>query len=384
MNLEINATPVFEMNWEALHKGYRYLLNQGGSRSSKSYSLLQLIITLCLKSKISISIVRQSFPSLRASIMRDFFEILKEMNLYQETNHHKTEHTYFFKNGSSVEFFATDSEQKIRGRKRDILYCNEANELSFEVFNQLVLRTSGQVFIDFNPSDTEHWIYDLLKDESKTVLIKSTYKDNPFLTKEQVEYIENLINVDENYYKIYALGERPTATTRVYSHFKQYVDEPEYTDWCYGLDFGYTHNTALVKVMYVGSKIYVKEILFEGKLTAVDLKNKLSFLIEDKKPIYCDWARPEVIEELKRAGFNVKEAIKDVKAGINCIKSSEIYIYHESTNLLKEYKLYSWKSKGDVIYDEVIKLNDDLLDALRYGVYSHKKKKGNVEFLKFY
>jgi len=136
--------------------------------------------------------------------------------------------------------------------------------------------------------------------------------------------------------------------------------------------------------MYVGSKIYVKEILFEGKLTAVDLKNKLSLLIEDKKPIYCDWARPEVIEELKRAGFNVKEAIKDVKAGINCIKSSEIYIYHESTNLLKEYKLYSWKSKGDVIYDEVIKLNDDLLDALRYGVYSHKKKKGNVEFLKFY
>jgi len=159
------------------------------------------------------------------------------------------------------------------------------------------------------------WIYDLLKDESKTVLIKSTYKDNPFLSKEQVEYIENLINVDENYYKIYALGERPTASTRVYSHFKQYVDEPEYTDWCYGLDFGYTHNTALVKIMYVGSKIYVKEILFEGKLTAVDLKNKLSFLIEDKKPIYCDWARPEVIEELKRAGFNVKEAIKDVKAG---------------------------------------------------------------------
>lgn len=384
MNLEINATPVFEMNWNALNKGYRYLLNQGGSRSSKSYSLLQLIIALCLKSKISISIVRQSFPSLRASIMRDFFEILKEMNLYQETNHHKTEHTYFFKNGSSVEFFATDSEQKIRGRKRDILYCNEANELSFEVFNQLVLRTSGQIFIDFNPSDTEHWIYDLLKDETKTVLIKSTYKDNPFLSKEQVEYIENLINVDENYYKIYALGERPTATTRVYSHFKQYVDEPEYTDWCYGLDFGYTHNTALVKIMYVGSKIYVREILFEGKLTAVDLKNKLGYLIEDKKPIYCDWARPEIIEELKRAHFNVKEAIKDVKAGINYVKSSEIYIYHESTNLLKEYKLYSWKSKGDIIYDEVIKLNDDLLDALRYGIYTHKKKKGNVEFLKFY
>jgi len=114
--------------------------------------------------------------------MRDFFEILKDLNLYKESKHHKTEHTYYFDNGSSVEFFATDSEQKIRGRKRNILYCNEANELSFEVFNQLVLRTSGQVIIDFNPSDTEHWIYDILKDD-KSILIKSTYKDNVFFIK---------------------------------------------------------------------------------------------------------------------------------------------------------------------------------------------------------
>lgn len=383
MNLDINATPVFEMNWNALVNGYRYLVNQGGSRSSKSYSILQIIIALCLKDKISVSIVRQSFPSLRASIMRDFFEILKDLDLYSESQHHKTEHTYFFKNGSSVEFFATDSEQKIRGRKRNILYCNEANELSFDVFNQLVLRTSGQVIIDFNPSDTEHWIYDLLKSE-KSILIKSTYKDNVFLSKEQKEYIENLINVDENYYKIYALGERPIASTRVYSHFKQYIDEPEYSDWCYGLDFGYTHQNAMVKIMYVGSKIYVKEVLYQGKMTAVDLKDHLKTIIDDNKPIYCDWARPEVIEELKRSGFNVKEAIKDVKAGINHLKSSEIYIHHESVNLLKEYKLYSWKSKGDLIYDEVIKLNDDLMDALRYGIYTHKKKKGSGEFLKFY
>jgi len=383
MNLDINATPVFEMNWNALVNGYRYLVNQGGSRSSKSYSILQIIIALCLKDKISVSIVRQSFPSLRASIMRDFFEILKDLDLYSESQHHKTEHTYFFKNGSSVEFFATDSEQKIRGRKRNILYCNEANELSFEVFNQLVLRTSGQVIIDFNPSDTEHWIYDLLKSD-KSILIKSTYKDNAFLSKEQKEYIENLINVDENYYKIYALGERPIASTRVYSHFKQYIDEPDYSDWCYGLDFGYTHQNAMVKIMYVGSKIYVKEVLYQGKMTAVDLKDHLKTIIDDNKPIYCDWARPEVIEELKRSGLNVKEAIKDVKAGINHLKSSEIYIHHESVNLLKEYKLYSWKSKGDLIYDEVIKLNDDLMDALRYGIYTHKKKKGSGEFLKFY
>lgn len=383
MNLQINATPVFEMNWNPLSQGYRYLVNQGGSRSSKTYSILQLIITLCLQSKISVSIVRQSFPSLRASVMRDFFEILKEMNLYTESQHHKTEHTYFFKNGSSVEFFSTDSEQKIRGRKRNLLYCNEANELTFDVFNQLVLRTSGQIFIDFNPSDTEHWIYDLLKDE-KSILIKSTYKNNPFLTISQVEYIENLINVDENYYKIYALGERPIASTRIYSHFKQYIDEPQFIDWCYGLDFGFSHVSALVKIMYVGSRIYVQELLHQSKLTSSDLVTRLREVIKDNKPIYCDYARPEIIEDLKRSGFNAKEAIKDVKAGINTIRSEEIYIHHESTNLLKEYKLYSWKSKGDLIYEEPIKLNDDLLDALRYGVHTHKKKKGSSEFLKFY
>lgn len=383
MEMTINATPVFEKNWSCLLENYRYIINQGGSRSSKTYSLLQLIITLCLQSKISVSIVRQSLPSLRASIMRDFFEIVKDLGLYAESRHNKTEHLFHFKNGSYVEFLATDSEQKIRGRKRDILYCNEANELSFEVFNQLVLRTKGQIFIDFNPSDTEHWIYDLLKDE-KSVLIKSTYKDNPFLSQDQREYIENLINVDENYYKIYALGERPIATTRVYSHFKQYIDEPQYTDWCYGLDFGYTHNTAMVKVMYVGNKIYVKEVLYKNKLTSGDLTNEIKGLIDDNKPIYCDYARPEIIEDLKRSGLNVKEAVKDVKAGINMVKSSEIYVHHESVNLLKEYKLYSWKSKGDLIYDEVIKLNDDLLDAMRYGIYTHKKKKGSGEFLKFY
>lgn len=382
MTLEIQHTDVFQWNFESYNKEYKYIVNQGGSRSSKSISILQCLIIIALRDKIKVTIVRKTLAACK-SIMEDFFYLIELYGLYDREKHNKSGATYLFKNGSMFEFMGTLDIQKLKGRKRDILYCNEANEIGEDEWIQLVLRTSGQIFIDFNPSDTEHWIYDLLKDE-KSILIKSTYKNNPFLSKSQVEYIENLINVDENYYKIYALGERPIASTRIYSHFKQYIDEPQFIDWCYGLDFGFSHVSALVKIMYVGSKIYVQELLYQSKLTSSDLVTRLREVIKDNKPIYCDYARPEIIEDLKRSGFNAKEAIKDVKAGINTIRSEEIYIHHESTNLLKEYKLYSWKSKGDLIYEEPIKLNDDLLDALRYGVHTHKKKKGSSEFLKFY
>ena len=381
MDLKIQATKVFNNNFNAFNNDYRFIVNQGGSRSSKTYSIIQLLIVLCLKNKLAISIVRQSFPSLRSSVMRDFFEILKDMKIYDESQHQKTEHIYRFKNGSVVEFFSTDSEQKIRGRKRDILYCNEGNELSFEVFNQLVLRTSGKVFIDFNPSDTEHWIYDLINQEN-TILIKSTYKDNPFLERSQVDYIENLINVDENYYKVYALGEKPTSQTRIYTHFKQYMDELILDDFCYGLDFGFNHPTALLQTSFIDNKVYVKELIYKSNLTTADLIREMNNLNLDKrKPFYCDSARPEVIEELRRSGYNSKSADKQVKEGIDKVKSIEVFIHYESLNILKEYKLYSWKTDKERILDEPVKENDDALDALRYSIYSHHKNKGKGKYV---
>jgi phage terminase large subunit len=196
--------------------------------------------------------------------------------------------------------------------------------------------------------------------------------------------IENLINVDEQYYRVYCLGERPISTTRIYSHFKQYVDEVEYSDHCYGLDIGYNHAMALIKVKYSGEKIYVNELLYENKLTISDLMFKVKDLIKDRQPIYVDSARPDVIEELRIIGLNSQGSNKQVKEGIDYVKSKEIYIHTESVNLWKEYKLYSWKSKGDQIFDEPIKMNDDGLDALRYGIFTHKKKKFNSEYTKIF
>lgn len=382
--MTIDATDVFHRNWQAYNDdSIRFIVNQGGSRSSKTYSILQLIIVLCLKNaNLKVSVVRETFPALRSSVLRDFIEILKNMDIYDQQQHSKTEHTYSFRNGSMVEFFSTDSDQKIRGRKRDLLYMNEGNEIPFDVYNQLVMRTSGKVMIDFNPSDTDHYLYELIEqDDAK--LIKSTYKDNVFLSEEQKEYIENLINVDENYYKIYALGERPTSTTRIYSHFKHYDIEPQqFDDISYGLDFGFTHPTALVQVKYRGNQVFVKELIYQSGLTSMDMITKFNEMgIDRSVSLYCDSARPEIIQELQRNGYyKAVAANKNVKPGIDRIKSLEVFIDVSSHNIWRESRNYNWRVLKDNITEEPVKLNDDAMDAMRYAIYSHMKSVKGVPF----
>jgi len=384
MELQIDHTIVFSKNLKAFEDGKRFIVNQGGSRSSKTYSIIQLLIFLCLtKPKLQVSIVRKSFPSLRGSVLRDFLEVMNNLNIYDENNHNKTEQRYSFDNGSTLEFFSIDNAQKVRGRKRDICYCNEGNELTFDDFQQLSLRTTSTLFIDFNPSDTEHFLYDLMKDD-RSILIKSTYKDNIYLSKDIITEIENLINVDENYYKVYALGERPISTTRIYSHFRQYVDEPPIDDWCYGLDFGYNHPAVLVKVKWSSGKIYIEEKIYETKLTINELIQKVSQIVNDGKTVYCDSARPDIIEELRRLGVKSIMSNKQVKEGINEVKSNEVYVHCDSVNTWREYKLYSWKSKGDQVFDEPIKVHDDAMDAIRYAIFTHKKKKFNDFYTKVF
>jgi len=375
-SLELKTTPVFSKNWDVINnEKIRFVINQGGSRSSKTYSICQLLIVLCLKQPgVMISIVRKSFPSLRASVMRDFFEVMRELNLYKTTEHHKTENIYNFDNGSSVEFFAVDDEQKLRGRKRDILWANEANELNFEEYTQLNMRTTGKLIFDFNPSDNFHWLYDLIsRPESK--LIHSTYKDNPFLEEALVKEIENLINVDESYYRIYALGEKGTGKTTIYTHWKYYEDLPETKTKIYGLDFGFNHPMSLLEVNFIDNKAYVRELVYESGLTVDDLILRMSSLeVSKKHEMICDGARPEMIEEIKRAGYMAKSAVKEVKKGIDSVKSTELYIHKESLNVVKETASYKWKTNGDVILDEPVKMYDDAMDAMRYAIHWWKLK----------
>ncbi len=161
--MEINSTIIFKKNWSALQeKGVRFVINEGGSRSSKTYSLCQMVIVYCLQNPNKVvSIIRKTFPALRATVMRDFLEILKDLDIYEKTNHNMSENIYRFPNGSIVEFFSVDDEQKIRGRKRDIAWCNEANELFYDDFTQLNMRTETKLIFDYNPSDSSSWLYEL-------------------------------------------------------------------------------------------------------------------------------------------------------------------------------------------------------------------------------
>lgn len=391
--LTLKHTGVFRKNLEALDdKQIRFVVNQGGTRSSKTYSLCQLVIYYCLNNEgKTISIVRKSFPALRASVMRDFFEIMNDLELYSERNHKKVENIYTFDNGSSVEFFSLDDAQKVRGRKRDFLWCNEANELSFEDFNQLNFRTSDKLFFDFNPSDDEHWLYNILEKQDAT-LIHSTYKDNTFLPTSLVKEIEDLIQVDQDYYNIYALGLPSKSTHTIYNHQKPYIDElPRYDDVILGLDFGFKHSTALIMCSFREDVCYTKELIYETHLTSEDLVEKMNKVYTDNglkkgQMVVADYARPEMIEELNRNGFNVVNAIKNVKEGIDAVKTYKLFYHHMSLNMSKEFRNYKWKSQGDRLLDEPIKLFDDALDAMRYAILYHKKNKrstGGYDFASF-
>jgi phage terminase large subunit len=214
--MDIKATAIFEKNYEAILGDKRFIINEGGSRSSKTYSLCQLMIIYCLQNNNKVvSVIRKTFPALRATVLRDFIEILKEIGLYKQEMHNKSEHIYTFANGSMIEFFSVDDEQKIRGRKRDIAWCNEANELYFDDFTQLNMRTEDKLIFDYNPSDSASWLYELPAEES--IKIKSTYKDNPFLPESIKAQIEDLARTDEALYQIYALGEKAISKSNIYS-----------------------------------------------------------------------------------------------------------------------------------------------------------------------
>ncbi len=369
MAMEIKATNIFQRNYQALsNSGVRFIINQGGSRSSKTYSLCQLIIVYCLQNPNKVvSIVRKTFPALRATVMRDFFEIMKDLNIYEKTSHNMSENIYRFNNGSIVEFFSVDDEQKIRGRKRDIGWCNEANELWFDDFQQLNMRTEQKLIFDYNPSDSVSWLYELPQDES--ILIKSTYKDNPFLPESIKRQIEDLKRTDEAQYQIYALGEKAISRTNIYNTWDFISEKPmRFKNYVYGLDFGYNHPTALMRVYWCDNDIYIEPVIYESYLTTSELIEKFKTLgINQTDDILADYSRPEIIAEMQNAGYNVNNANKVVKQGIDYVKSFKVYA-KDDKRIIREYENYKYKKIGDMITDEPIKMFDDAMDAVRYAV----------------
>jgi phage terminase large subunit len=345
---------------------------QGGSRSGKTYNILiWFIVKLLQEDGKTLTIVRQSLPSIKGTVLRDFIDILTRLGIYSEDNHNKTDQIYSL-NGNIIEFVSADQPQKIRGRARTYLFCNEANELSYEAWMQLIMRTEGKTVIDYNPSDVSSWIYDQVIPRHDADFYITTFRDNPFLPPELVAELERLKDADPNYWQIYGLGERGMSQDLIYTHYKTIDTIPENGEVVWGIDFGYNNPTAVVRVTIYDSVIYAEEKLYETRLTTEDLILKLKELnIGPNEELFCDAAEPKTIESLSRAGFNAKPANKDVTEGIRTVKGLPLFVQQDSVNLLKEFLNYRWKvDRNGVKLDEPSKHSDHACDALRYAVFS--------------
>jgi phage terminase large subunit len=350
----------------------RIQVHQGGTRSGKTYSLLLVLIELAYKNTnagATITIARKTFPALRASVMRDFFEILNRENIYNEAHHNKSDATYILF-GNLVEFISIDQAQKVRGRKRDVLFINEANELALEDWRQLLIRTTGNILLDYNPSDEFHWLYEQVIPREDAAFFKTTYLDNPFLDAALVAEIERLKDADENFWRVYGLGERGQSRSTIFNHYIQTEDVgPDWKLLAYGLDFGYTNDpTAAVAVYTNGNQLLFDEVLYQSGLANRQIAKLLDV---GKAPIIADSAEPKSIDELHGYGLNVHAARKgpdSVRSGIQYLHSKPLYITARSVNLLKELRNYKWREdKNGRILNEPVDAFNHAIDAARYA-----------------
>ena len=355
-----------------LNSDAKIIAEQGGTRSGKTYNiLLWIIFQFCTQNKGQvISICRRTFPSLRATVMRDFIDILKKYELYSEANHNKTNSEYTL-NGNLVEFISIEDGQKIRGRKRDLLFINEANEINYEQWNQLVYRTTGKIILDYNPSDEYHFIYDKIINREDCEFHVTTYKDNPFLEKSIVEEIERLKYTDEVYWRIYGLGERGVSRATIFQFSESEIpQEAEFL--AAGMDFGYSNDpSTYVNVYRLGDNLYAEEILYRTKMTTSDI-NQFLRSIEIKGIIYGDSAEVRLIEELRRMGHPIRPTVKgqdSIRAGIDVLKRYKLHI--KGDHFIQEMRNYKWKEdKTGKLTNSPQEGNDHLIDAFRYATYN--------------
>ena len=370
----IAPTRVAVETQKAIDDGYRIIVHQGGTRSGKTYGIQDLLIGLAYRTNLTISVCSISLPHLKKGAMRDWRELMESKGDYSPSFHNMTDLLYQYPLGGYMEFFSVDDAKRVRGPGRDVLHINEANLLSLETWRQLSIRTKKVIIIDYNPADEFHWIYDEVIPRSDCKFIQTTYKDNPFLSREQIAEIEQLKNIDENFWKVYGMGERGTSQHTIFHKFDLYdgID----LDYHFGLDFGFNHPSALTKVSQGDQDLYLEQCFYKSHVTTPQLIDEIKPIVGHKY-VYCDTARPEVIEELRQAGINAWGANKNVKEGIDFMRSHRIFVHRNSVDLQKEMRSYKWKTKpnGDII-DEPVKAFDDLIDAARYGAMGFKNQGG--------
>lgn len=364
--MEIKTTRVFQ---DLLESDKRINVFQGSSRASKTYNILIYFVYKLLNEDNKIlSVVRKTLPALKGSVLRDLKEILLLFDVYDPNAWHQAD-GYYQLGTNIIEWFSIDDETKVRGRKRDYLFINEATEVSNDEYTQLVLRTSDLIVLDLNPSLWQSWIYDLENlDDVKYNII--TYKDNPFLPETQVQEIEKLRDRDPNLWRIFGLGLKGMATKMVFTHQQIYDELPKDAKLLgYGIDWGYSDPSTLVAVYKNKDGIYVEEKLYLKNITIPDFIYKIKDLgLNLNDDFIADSANPQAIEELKRNHINCKPVKKNsILHGIDLLKRNNFYVNTNSKNLLNELQSYVWKvDKNGNNLDEPVDNNNHIIDGIRY------------------
>ena len=380
-------TRVFRENAKLIGQ-HRIVVNQGGTSSSKTYSTLQLLYMIAAKSKQPklISVVSESMPHLKRGAMRDFENILKHNGLYKKDNHNKTDSTFSI-GVSKIEFFSADNDAKLRGARRDILYMNECNNMSYEAYNQLEVRTKQLVLLDYNPV-ASFWVHDKVLPQDNIGFFKSTYKDNDHLDSEIVKSIEARQYTDPNWWKVYGLGEVGSLEGVVFNNWDTTKEWPSEWKWqAFGQDFGFTNDpSALVEVVQAHGELYVRQHIYHKGLTNQDLANKYHSLdIPRRADIIADSAEPKSIEEIKRMGWNIRPAHKgkdSILNGIDILKRYKINVDINSLDLINELRHYQWaKDKDGNLLNKPIDDYNHALDAFRYVALNKiGKPKARIRF----
>jgi phage terminase large subunit len=368
----------------------------GGTSAGKTFGILPLLIeTATVTNGVSISVVSETIPHLKKGAIKDFQKIMKSTNRWHDERYNKTDRVYTFANGSYIEFFSADSEGRVRGPRRDILYLNEANNLLFDTYYQLAIRTAQTIWLDFNPSN-EFWAHSELLDDEDAQWLTLTYKDNqalvPAIVKEieknrtKAFFDENLTS-DElwaesnikssywaNWWKVYGLGQLGSLEGVIFSNWSMIGSIPPTAKLLgYGQDFGFTNDPAATVAVYsYDGKIVVHELIYKRGLINAELVREYKRVgVNPSFPIWADGAEPKTIKEISGYGYLIEGATKGADSiifGLDLLQGYEILVTSESTNIIDEFRTYAWQKdrKTGNNTNIPIGIKDHAIAALRY------------------
>lgn len=387
----IQTTEIYNRLDAAAAEEYTAISLQGSARSGKTYNVMIWLILYALRvPHIKISVVRATLPALKGSVLEDFNTIMHQLGVYNDRHFNKTDLVYWFRSCSTIEFFSASDEQRLRGRKRDILFVNEANELSAIQFQQLKMRTSRLTIIDYNPSfSEEHWIAKDFNRDPRTYHFVSTYKDNPFLEQTIIDEIESLQQKNRSLWQIFGEGKMAQIEGLVFTNVETIDALPDHIKRTFiGIDFGFTNDpTAIVEVAYDRQALYLSEVCYRTQMLQQDIIRVLKQ--HPRTKVISESADPRLIEEIYRAGIDIHAVKKypgSIEAGVAWMLQHPIRVTAHSTNVLKELRnyVYSQDKEGKLLNTPVDAYNH-AIDATRYVCMTQwmagKKKPINLKKL---